>query len=90
MSFDELLGKSLRPMVPANTRSPERTQPSVTKQALPGVCPGVCMTSIRKPANVSTSPSISVRTSFTGTGGTSCPAPHPCGSDSAGASASWM
>ena len=60
------------------------------KQTLPGVWPGVCRTSIRNDANVSTSPSTSVRTSFTGTGGVWNPAPQACGSVSACTSASWM
>ena len=60
------------------------------KHTLPGVWPGVCTTSIANPANVSTSPSTTVRTSFTGTGGVCNPAPQPCGSVSAATSASWM
>ncbi len=39
------------------------------RHTLPGVWPGVCTTSIANPANVSTSPSMTVRMSFTGTGG---------------------
>ena len=73
MSGGEEFGKSLRPMEPAKTRSPESTQPSVRYTTLPGVCPGVWSTSIRNPANVRTSPSDKARTSFTGGNGTPTP-----------------
>ena len=65
MSVGDEFGKSERPIDPANTRSPERTNASVPKQQWPGVCPGVCRTSMRKPANSSTSPPAMVRRSFT-------------------------
>ena len=90
MSAGDELGKSLRPIAPANTRSPDSRRASVDRHTLPGVWPGVWMTWISNPANVSTSPSTTVRTSFTGTGGVWSPAPQPCGSVSAATSASWM
>ena len=40
MSVGDEFGKSERPMDPANTRSPERTNASVPKQQWPGRVPG--------------------------------------------------
>ena len=69
MSAGDEFGKSERPIEPANTRSPESrsaSSASVRKLQWPGVCPGVCMTSIASPASRSVSPSVIVRRSFTG------------------------